>query len=166
MTDLETKILLAALKEVGAPYVWQGKGDFLWSPVNAVAHSFLEPHVFDCSGLFTFACWKAGLPDRRLHHSAQTLYDKLLPLPGSSSVAVEVRPVAAFYGKDNKHVSHVAIVFSLYGKGMVVEASGGGHLTVNPHIAAQQGAAVRVQAPSRKDLVGLRLLPSAPQDLL
>lgn len=160
MTSLEFKIFVAAAKQIGAPYVWCGKGERLWSPSGPLSSSF-KFKVFDCSGLVTFAFRQAGLKDATMIHNAKSLYRKLKPLRGGSSVFLEAHPALAFYGKDEDSIDHVAIIFSLYGTMMLLEAGGGGRTTLSP----TPGAAVRMAVPKRTDLIGLRMFPESDTDL-
>ncbi len=137
-----------ALRYLGAPYVWRGKGLDLWSPVAPLSHHWGE-EVFDCSGLVTTALKDAGGPDWRFTHSAQALFDELKPVDAGAFGSLK------FYGANAKAVTHVA--FDL-GNGLVLEAAGGDSTTVTPSIAKQRGAKVRVALDYRRDGVGSRAL--------
>lgn len=161
MTTLEQQIMQAMLDQIGKPYIWCGKGDQLWHAKGAVPNTFGQ-NVFDCSGLVTWAFWKCSLGDFRMKHSAQTLYNKLREVPGGSATAyLAGHPALAFYGMRTDAITHVGLVFNLYGKDMTVEAAGGGSTTNFP----VPGACVKLHAPNRRDLIGVRALPTTTSDL-
>lgn len=133
-----------AFKRIGTPYIFGAKGDNL-----------------DCSGLVSCSLVDAGHPkncptcgkDMLGFHSAQRFYDEGIP------VAIEnaARGHCAFFGHDDKHVSHVGI---LLGGDLMLEAGGGDETTTTLVEAKRRGACVRVERTWRwKNLVGVRALP-------
>ena len=158
MSALGGPVIAAALGYLGAPYVWKGKGWFLWSPTRFVPHAFGSP-VFDCSGLVTVALREAGGPDLTGTHNAQAMFDQF---PVASDPAA--RGVLRFYGQrvmgskptTVPHVTHVAICMGpVGGKVEVLEAAGGDSRTTSP----KPGACVRVGPELRRDYLGSRVLP-------
>lgn len=134
--------LRAVLEQMGAPYLWGGKGDVV-SPYGLRA--------FDCSGLVTWAYIKAGGPDWRKSHNTDRLLAECTPVetpqPGT----------LVLYGKgsDAQHVMvHV-------GAGVVVGASGGGSATTSIGLAQDTGARVKAFASPhyRPDFIAYRELP-------
>lgn len=126
-----------ALKFVGRPYIWGGDG------------SGKCGGGFDCSGLVLECLWAFGiLPNGDM--TAQGIYDILYneliwSTPGSGK---EKPDDVLFFGKDDKHITHVAIAI---GNGLMVEAGGGGSKCKTP---ATSTGMVRVRPISwRKDLV-------------
>lgn len=149
MSALAGLMIAAALHYLGAPYVWKGKGDQLWTPAGLVRHAFGRP-VFDCSGLVTVAILDAGGKDYRATHNAGAMF-RLWPVAADP----EARGVLRFYGK-GAHVSHVAISMGrVNGVLEVLEAAGGDQRTVCP----QPGACVRVGPELRRDYLGSRVIP-------
>lgn len=126
-----------ALKFVGRPYIWGGDG------------SGKCDGGFDCSGL-VLECLQAFGIIPQIDLTAQGIYDILYNQLIWSSVerGKEKPDDILFFGKDLKHISHVAISVS---GGLMVEAGGGGSKCKN--VAASTGM-VRVRPISwRKDLV-------------
>lgn len=127
-----------ALKFIGRPYVWGGDG------------SGKCGGGFDCSGLVLECLQAFGiLPSG--DKTAQGIYEALCKI---GWVAVPVKAVAhddvLFFGKDLKHITHVAIAI---GGGLMVEAGGGGSKCKTP---ATSTGMVRVRPISwRKDLVAV-----------
>jgi cell wall-associated NlpC family hydrolase len=126
-----------ALKFVGRPYIWGGDG------------SGKCDGGFDCSGLVLECLWALGiLPNGDL--TAQGIYDILYGQLIWSTVerGKEKPDDILFFGKDGKHITHVAIAI---GNGLMVEAGGG---SSKCKIAATSTGMVRVRPISwRKDLV-------------
>lgn len=126
-----------ALKFIGRPYIWAGDG------------SGKCGGGFDCSGL-VLECLQAFGIIPQIDLTAQGIYDILYNQLIWSSVerGKEKPDDILFFGKDLKHISHVAISV---GGGLMVEAGGGGSKCKN--VAASTGM-VRVRPISwRKDLV-------------
>lgn len=126
-----------AQKFIGKSYIWGGDG------------SGLCGGGFDCSGLVLECLWALGiLPNVDL--TAQGIYDILYRQLGwyNSGKGKEKPDDILFFGKDAKHISHVAICI---GDGLMVEAGGGGSKCKTP---ATSTGMVRVRPiESRKDLV-------------
>lgn len=123
-----------AQKFIGRPYIWGGDG------------SGKCGGGFDCSGLVLECLQAFGiLPQGDL--TAQGIYDKLRKLGWRESDLLYSGSVL-FFGKDAKHIAHVAICI---GNVMMVEAGGGGSKCKT---AATSTGMVRVRPiESRKDLV-------------
>lgn len=126
-----------ALKFVGHPYIWGGDG------------SGKCAGGFDCSGL-VLECLQAFGIIQQIDLTAQGIYDILYSqliwsTPGRGK---EKPDDVLFFGKDDKHITHVAICI---GGGLMVEAGGGGSKCKT---AATSTGMVRVRPISwRKDLV-------------
>lgn len=126
-----------ALKFVGRPYIWGGDG------------SGKSAGGFDCSGL-VLECLQAFGIIPQIDLTAQGIYDILYSqliwsTPGRGN---EKPDDVLFFGKDDKHITHVAICI---GGGLMVEAGGGGSKCKT---AATSTGMVRVRPISwRKDLV-------------
>ena len=142
MTDLPkvraTVFLAEALKLMGTPYIWGGKG------LTGI----------DCSGAVTYAYWRAGGPDLRAMHGSARLWE-MLPEP---DLAQPLRVGhLVFYGPSHR-ISHVMIHVAC---GIVVGACGGDRSTTSLARAAEQKARVDVKTTYhyRRDLRGFRMLP-------
>lgn len=126
-----------ALKFVGRPYIWGGDG------------SGKCAGGFDCSGLVLECLWALGILPQ-IDMTAQGIYDILYnqliwSMPGKGK---EKADDLLFFGKDDKHITHVAIAI---GNGLMVEAGGGGSKCKTP---ATSTGMVRVRPiANRKDLV-------------
>ncbi|SHJ44294.1 C40 family peptidase [Fibrobacter sp. UWP2] len=126
-----------ALKFVGRPYIWGGDGSGKCSG------------GFDCSGLVLECLLAFGIIPQ-IDLTAQGIYDILYNQLIWSSVerGKEKPDDILFFGKDLKHITHVAIAI---GNGLMVEAGGGGSKCKT---AATSTGMVRVRPISwRKDLV-------------
>ena len=135
-SDLEI-ILYAALQYLGKPYLIGGEG----------------PDGFDCSGL-TRAITRPLEILPRYDTTAQAQYDYL---KGAGAQYGVFAPGAfAFYGEDEKSITHVAILIS---PTMVIEAGGGDRTTKTVDDANKRNAQVRLSGVyQRSDLVSV-LLP-------
>lgn len=126
-----------AMKFVGRPYIWGGDG------------SGKCAGGFDCSGL-VLECLQAFGIIPQIDLTAQGIYDILYSqliwsTPGRGK---EKPDDVLFFGKDDKHITHVAICI---GGGLMVEAGGGGSKCKT---AATSTGMVRVRPISwRKNLV-------------
>lgn len=129
----------------GAPYVWGGRADRLWSPQGLRRHEF-GVDVFDCSGLVTCALKAAGGPDWRATHAADTMFKALEPVtkpePGD----------LVFYGMGGT-ATHVEAVMS---DGRYFGAIGGSRRSVIPR---PERARVRYRVVARPDAIGFRRNP-------
>lgn len=161
MIARRTRWLDALLEAQGAPYVWGGHGWDIWTLKNG------EPHygshdfgveVFDCAGLFTTTLWKAGGPDLRRSHNAQTLFDACLP------AQLHNRPLnALFYGTHEKAIEHVALIVGCSAcegpiSTLKIEAAGGGRGTVVPRVPLGL-AKVMIRRENRRDFIQEKMLP-------
>lgn len=128
-----------ALKFVGRPYIWGGDG------------SGKCDGGFDCSGLALECLWALGIfPNGDM--TAQGIYDTLYGqlIWSTPERGKEKADDLLFFGKDDKHITHVAICI---GGGLMVEAGGGGSKCKT---AATSTGMVRVRPISwRKDLVAV-----------
>lgn len=126
-----------AEKFIGRPYIWGGDGSGKCSG------------GFDCSGL-VLECLKAlGLwygADLTAQRMYSTLQEKCLWRSCSSIKKNDL----LFFGKDHKHISHVAISI---GEGLMIEAGGGGSACKTQSTSTGM---VRIRpTDSRADLVGI-----------
>ena len=104
-----------ALKFVGRPYIWGGDG------------SGKCGGGFDCSGLVLECLWAFGkLP--KVDLTAQKLNDKLYAMGWRHGLSIKEGDVL-FFGKDTKHITHVALAIS---ESLMVEAGGGGSKCKTP----------------------------------
>lgn len=141
MSAQRALFLRTVLEQVGAPYLWGGKGSVI-APYGLRA--------FDCSGLVTYAYLKAGGPDWRLTHNTDVMLAKL------PAVEEPRAGTLCLYGK-GADASHVMVYVA---EGVVVGASGGGSNTTSIGIAQDVGARVKVYASVnyRPDFLGYREL--------
>ena len=159
----EHQFIEAAAKEIGAPYIWGGKGTHLFDPVKGlvvspfIGNDYSTPplHVFDCSGLVTWALRQSGGNDHRGGYNAQVMQKTFDPLQANVN-----RPQLRYYGSGPDHIFHVAIgVCIVDGKWLVIEAAGGDHTTTTVLMARQRGACVRLGFERRADYVSSSVLP-------
>lgn len=159
MTEEEIFIDLAA-GYIGAPYIWRGKGDYIWSPQGLIKNTFgSHPYVFDCSGLVTFILnkmrtipsLKLNIPDMRGTHSAKTIEDTFPIAKTNEAGTLLLWP------------SHVAIDC---GRGFVLEAAGGDETTLTPSDAARRpNAKVRFGFNKRGAPTSFRRIPLDKSEL-
>lgn len=147
MTPFEEAFLDAALHQVGLPYLWAARGEWVVRGVGIVSAKSLgcDSRAFDCSGLVTWAAWKAGAVDLRHWWGADMLFRRLPdPEPGALGLV--------FYGHRSR-ATHVAIELR---PGVVLEAGGGDSTTLTCLDAMKRGARVRVGLDHRTDRLGFR----------
>lgn len=127
-------LIFYALSFIGTPYKWGGN--------NALTG-------VDCSGLCCEILRAGGVIGKE-DLSAQAIHDRLHVLGGG--LKAEVFPGSLlFFGKSDKEITHVAFAVDKF---FMVEAGGGGHLTLTKEDAAATGALVRLRPiSSRLDLV-------------
>lgn len=143
------RVVNEAAKQVGKDYIWGGKGDKLWTPTGLVPSTYFG---YDCIGLIMDAIHRAGGPDWRGDHNAQTFYHYLVKqgMPNNS------KPHLRYYGAGADVITHIALgVAFMETACLIIEAAGGGHLTVAPTV----GAKVFCHFETRKDYVGSTVLP-------
>ena len=98
-----------ALKFVGRPYIWGGDGSGKYGG------------GFDCSGLVLECLWAFGiLPKGDM--TAQGINDILYDMGWRQGLYIKEGDIL-FFGKDTKHITHVALAIS---DRLMVEAGGGG----------------------------------------
>lgn len=135
-----------ALSFVGNRYRWGGK-----SPAGGI----------DCSGLVCELLKATGLMEDAAEFNAQGIYDWLQLGRSKESEKISEGDIA-FYGKDNKNITHV--VFCL-NELIAVGADGGGHTVIDSKSADQSEAFVKlrpIKSPCyRQDVVAI-LSPSYP----
>lgn len=120
-----------ALQFVGKPYRWGGD-----DPIRG----------FDCSGFIQELLASAGI-DPKGDQTAQGLFDYF---SRNGSWNIQRVGSLAFYGKDVKSISHVAMMLDSY---RIIEAGAGGPTTTTEQAAADQNAFVRIRLlTNRKDL--------------
>ncbi len=148
MTSVES-LLEAAAKHVGQPYIWQGKGAVKWTEAGLVP---LDTPGLDCSGLVTCSLLEAGGPDWRATENAQSLFEKLV----KGQFASVFKPHLRYYGASKQSITHIAFGIPVAQGGcLVIEAAGGGHLTLKPEPSAR----VFFHYETRRDLAGVTPLP-------
>lgn len=147
-----------ANSKLGSPYIWGGKGLYVFDASKGlVAHDFgLE--VFDCSGLVTDSLYRLGGKDWRGTHNAQSLADYLqvhITFPKAGDLA--------FYGPDWKDIRHVMIH---RGDGSVIGASGGNSSTTTLEAARKARAEVKLKFKSkyRPDFLGFKSIAPLVED--
>lgn len=124
-----------ALSFLGKPYHWGGK-----NPVSGL----------DCSGLVEEILKAVGM-DIPGVQNAQAIFDHFK----DDSVEKLSQGCLLFFGASNQHITHTAFALNEF---LMIEAGGGGHLTLTPQDAAAQGAFVRIRPiHDRKDLVAFVL---------
>lgn len=168
----EHLFLELALQQIGAPYIWGGKGTHLFDPVKGLVGSpFLGSEygraqlmVFDCSGLITYCMMKVTGLDQRPRWAAQTMHDDLPPWqPGVGPNPAVKEPHHAhlrLYGSGPQHISHVSIGLGIVdGKWLIIEATGGDRTTTSVVEAQKRGASVRCGFERRVDVQSLRVIP-------
>lgn len=171
-STVERMIFMMALRRIGAPYIWQGKGLDRWTATGPVPLGIGAP-AFDCSGLFGQAVADVGLKDRRMTNSAQTWMDELEGYSASIplDVAIQSKPIVCFFGHNSMpttingpiipaHATHIALGVSMYGELWVVEASGGDETTTTVAEANRRNAKVRFGPLQRHDLIAYAKLPT------
>ncbi len=132
-----------AMRFIGVPYRWGGE-----NPITG----------FDCSGLVQEVLRGIGM-DPPGDQTAQALYHAF----EKHSVESISEGCLLFFGKSNQHITHVAIALN---STLMIEAGGGGHLTLTEKDAAAQNAFVRIRPIShRRDLVAF-VLPVYPVNSL
>lgn len=152
--SFEFKMLRAATKQVGCPYIWKGKGDVAFDAVKglrpwAPGELTAGRRAFDCSGLVTWALREATALDVRSKWNADTMDRATAEFLNAPAVFAWLK----FYGRPK--VEHVAFEFRARGghalAGFVLEAAGAGSDCTTEALAAQKGASVRLARDVRTD---------------
>jgi cell wall-associated NlpC family hydrolase len=140
-----------ALRQLGAPYIWAGQGDYYVREgrILPIAMAGVPVLGFDCAGLVKYCALKAGGPDLRGWWGADSLFREL-PTADASE-----RFTLVFYGR-GRSATHVGIALS--DTGLVLEASGGDGTTLTFQDALHRNACVRVGRNGRMDRLGYRSL--------
>lgn len=136
MTSVLSRYAMAFL---GVPYRWGGE-----NPITG----------FDCSGFVQELLRSIGM-DPPGDQTAQALFDAFK----ECEAEMISEGCLLFFGKSNRQITHVAFALNRY---LMIEAGGGGHLTLTEKDAAAQNAFIRMRPiTNRSDLVGF-LLPKYP----
>lgn len=160
---LEQQFIREVTKQIGAPYIWGGKGTHLFDKksMGLVGNPFIGSEygrppllVFDCSGLITWAWYQVTGKDYRGRFHAQGLRDNLSPTQANALV----RPHLRYYGREK--ATHVELALAqVDGQFLVVGAAGGDSTTTTPLISERQHAYVRLDFEARKDFLSASVLP-------
>lgn len=154
--SFEFKVLRAAHRQIGAPYIWKGKGDSVWDAVKGlrpwgIGELATSRRGFDCSGFVAWAVREACAIDVRAKWSAAEMDRVTLEFLNAPSLFVWLK----FYGRPK--VDHVAFEFRPRGgwalPGYVLEAAGAGSDCTTEVLAVQKGASVRIARDMRTDEV-------------
>lgn len=148
------RFVATVLEQLGAPYLWNAKGNLVPDGPGK------QVRVFDCSGLVTWAWKMVGGEDWRATHNTDVLWAKLKPTTALRAGTLVLYGVKGQNGRRDDP-NHVMV---LMGEGVVVGASGGGHLTTTLALArGAGGGGARVKAlphyTYRPDCLGFRDLP-------
>ena len=121
------------LRLIGAPYIWGGK----------------SPQGIDCSGVVTYALYKAGGPDWRAMWNTEKLWGE-----GRMVDSIDKLPPGGLVFYPGHVMVHVAL-------GIVVGACNGDSSTTTLEHAARMDARVKVRGTFlyRQDVRGFRVLP-------
>ena len=120
-------MLAFSIRMIGVPYQWGGN----------------DCKGYDCSG-FVLDCLRVAgidLPDKTSQQLYETFLEKSYEsklLPGS----------ILFFGKDDKHINHVAIAIN---ERVMISASGGDHTTTTLSEAIRRNAFVKVQSNKKRN---------------
>ncbi len=134
------------LRYQGAPYIWKGKGECLWTARGLLLHDFYDEQgarrlVFDCSGAITRALRSVGGPDWRAGRNANA-FGYGIPEVGITPLARTTEPKlgdVACYG----FAGHIIHVMAKVDDEQVYGACGGGAGTTTLEIAAAHAAYVK-----------------------
>lgn len=160
MTPFTRAVVGYALKQVGKPYIWAGRGDYVIRELKKVPTSVIGVdggNVYDCSGLVTDAIRAASGVDLRLNWNADRLW-RALPVVDAETDDGDDDFRLRFYGPKGGRASHIAIAL---GNGLVIEAAGGDSKTLTYKDAVLSGASVFVHFETRTDVLGNRSLNAA-----
>jgi cell wall-associated NlpC family hydrolase len=127
------------LRLVGLPYVWGGDDTIKGMDCSGFAQEILE------------AFGGHPLPGKDL--TAQGLYDALQKTGQYNNYGIGA---LAFYGKDFRRITHVAIVI---GPNLIIEAGGGGSKTLTAEDAAAHNAYIRIRPLKRRSDLVACILP-------
>ena len=136
----ESRCLRWAMKQIGAPYIWGGKGDQRFD-VTLGLRPWTDGELragrrgFDCSGLVLCAVRETTGIDARSRWNAQSVHDATREWEATPQIHATLR----FYGSSRTGISHIAFAFgprtSIPGPALVLEAAGGGSECVSEAIA-------------------------------
>jgi len=155
----ERRVVRWATSQLGAPYLWGGKGG-VRHDVQAGLRPWKSDEMekakagYDCSGLVTCALREVTGVDVRATWNAQALYSATAEYAGIRPLYRTLR----FYGASRTRVVHVAIGEESRGPlvltTMLLEAAGAGSDATTERIALGiPGARVRLMDDSRQDFV-------------
>lgn len=160
MTPFTRAVVGYALKQVGKPYIWAGRGDFVLRDGKKVKTAMVGVdggNVYDCSGLVTDAIRAADGTDLRLNWNADALW-RALPNVDTETDDGDDDYRLRFYGPKGGRATHIAIAL---GNGLIIEASGGDSKTLTYKDAVLAGACVQCHFETRRDVLGTRSLNAA-----
>lgn len=152
--SFEFKVIRAASKQLGAPYIWKGKGDAAFDKDRGLrpwgaSELATGRRGFDCSGLVTWALREATSLDVRSKWNAEAMDKATVEFLNAPAVFAWLK----FYGRPK--VEHVALEFRPRGgyalAGFVLEAAGAGSDCTTEALAVQKGASVRIARDVRTD---------------
>lgn len=160
MKPLHLAILKEGFSKLGSPYLWGYKGDLKWNLQAGQQWASFDDYgrqvyAFDCSGFVTWCMFKAGMKDRRLTDSAQTLFDSL---PSEIMGQADDDLLLYFFGKGASQITHVSFAVKIGGVYFMLEASGAGSECLTLDEAYRKGAKVRFGPMTRQDFVGARAI--------
>lgn len=156
MSDSKAELFCdEALKLLGTPYIWGGKGPWAGRagkqvPMLEAAHTGFG---LDCSGLVTYCAMRVGAKDLRDTWNSNRMWT-VLPQPRDD----EDHWLTFFGDTDRLIATHVAICL---GNDFYIDASGGDSktLTVEDSLAVKPKAIVRIyRGVRRSDFLGTRSL--------
>lgn len=152
----ERRMMRWAVKQLGRPYIWGGKGDLRFDVKQGLrpwTKAELTPgsRAYDCGGLITSAARETTAIDVRGMWNAQSLLDATRQ---HESAGVLYRTLR-FYGRSRADVVHVAFGDESRSPwpmaALVLEAAGAGSDAVDETKARALGAEVRLVDDRRSD---------------
>lgn len=157
MTPFSRAVVAYGLRQLGQPYIWAGRGDYVLRDARKAPTSSVGVdggRVYDCSGLVTDCVRAAGGPDLRLNWNADRLW-RTLPVVDEDTDDGDEDFRLRFYGPKGGRAVHVALAL---GNGLILEAAGGDSKTLTYRDAVLSGACVGIRFEGRADFLGHRSL--------